>query len=255
MHRAAFVAHVAVDDQQAELAAAAHQTIASAEACQVRIGVLQQLFEVVGLGDATERLAVGGAISSLIRPQRRYSVRAASSLAWPCCWRARLRSSSRRACWASSRCRWASSSRGASASRSLASASRRSRSLARCFPPAEPRHLRRSRHLRSALIAAVSEQCLATFGEGGIGLLAGPLGVVELLLQALRLVVGLVQQPGERGVVQFGMGSAPFGQLVVQGIALLVQGLEALAFMVALLGETLRFLPGSCNRLSAASRA
>ena len=61
MHRAALVTHVVILHQQAQGAAAAHQPVAAAESGEMGIGMLQQLLQVVGLGDAPEDLAVGGA--------------------------------------------------------------------------------------------------------------------------------------------------------------------------------------------------
>ncbi|RMM05851.1 hypothetical protein APX70_02021 [Pseudomonas syringae pv. maculicola] len=54
MHRAQFIAHFGVHHQQAEHASTAFQAVAAHQLLELRIGVMHQQIEVVGLSDLAE---------------------------------------------------------------------------------------------------------------------------------------------------------------------------------------------------------
>lgn len=191
VHRATLVAHVMIDHQQAQLAAAAHQAVAAAEPLQVSVGMFQQLLQVVGLGDASEDLAIGGA--------DQLADAAPAAIFVACCLELGLAGLLSLA--ATIVVVQGVGSVIAGRLRGVVPGRQLLPSVVESKPAAGDLRLggiAKQRRLVSVLgdeflVAAMGDQGLAALGESGFGALSGSLGFFELTFLTLDLVLGLRQ--------------------------------------------------------------
>ncbi|MNQ75372.1 hypothetical protein D3C85_901670 [compost metagenome] len=216
MHRAQLVAHLGIQHQQTQRAAAALQAVALGQLAQLQVGVLHQQVEVVALGD----LAEGGAVG---RADQRADPPPAQVLGLRCGDAFQQLAALGAAAVVFDQC-------GAHFDAVLLG-------LIAALLLFAQGLLQHGRLRRFGLFGLVRGQLLAALVETHLALRQGFAGLLQALAQLGQLASRADQQSGEGSVVQLRMASPPGGQFDGQVVTLLPQCLLALAQVVALAGE------------------